>query len=137
VGIVVKDTRSRPGAARDRTIMEVYECYDGPVKTVTALDLRKHFGRLLDEAGRGERIVIERAGQPIAALVPLSDLVAVDPEQKRARQLAAHEELRRLAREFAAEPGREPFDAVEFIRRDRDGRAAHIMDAIAESRRRR
>ena len=42
------------------------------MKTVTALDVRKHFGRLLDEAGRGERFVIERAGQPIAALVPLS-----------------------------------------------------------------
>ena len=107
------------------------------MKTVTALDLRKHFGQLLDEAGRGERIVIERAGQPIAALVPLSDLVTVDPEQKRARQLAAHEELRRLARELAAEPGREAFDAVEFIRRDRDSRAAHIMDAIAESKRQR
>jgi prevent-host-death family protein len=90
------------------------------MKTVTALDVRKHFGRLLDEAGRGERIVIERAGQPIAALVPLSDLAAVDPEQQRARRLAAVDEMRRLAREIAAEPGREPFDAVAFIRRDRD-----------------
>jgi prevent-host-death family protein len=91
-----------------------------PMKTVTALDVRKHFGQLLDEASRGERIVIERAGQPIAALVPLSDLAAVDPEQKRAQRLAALEEMRRLAREFAGEPGRQPFDAVEFIRRDRD-----------------
>ena len=90
------------------------------MKTVTALDVRKHFGQLLDEAGRGERIVIERAGQPIAALVPLSDLAAVDPERQRARRLAAHEEMRRLAREMAAMPGWVHVDAVELIRRDRD-----------------
>ncbi|MGH2407381.1 MAG: type II toxin-antitoxin system Phd/YefM family antitoxin [Candidatus Limnocylindrales bacterium] len=101
---------------------------------MTALDVRKHFGQLLDEAGRGERIVIERAGQPIAALVPLSDLAAVDPEEKRAQRLAAHEEMRRLAREFAAEPGREPFDAVAFIRRDRDrdGRWDDVSEAEAD-----
>jgi prevent-host-death family protein len=107
------------------------------MKTVTALDVRRHFGQLLDEAGRGERIVIERAGQPIAALVPLSDLAAVDPDQRRARRLAALEEMRRLAREIAAQPGGEGFDATEFIRRDRDSRAAHILNAIAESKRQR
>src|ERR1700675_922719 len=109
------------------------------MKTVTALDVRKHFGQVLDEAGRGERIVIERAGQPIAALVPLSDLAAVDPEQKRARQLAAHDEIRRLAHEIAAMPGREPFDAVEFIRRDRDrdGRWDDPPNAPAEQERKR
>jgi len=41
------------------------------MKTVSALDVRKHFGQLLDEAAAGERIIIERAGQPRAALVPL------------------------------------------------------------------
>ncbi len=107
------------------------------MKTVSALDVRKRFGQILDEAGRGERIVIERAGQPIAALVPLSDLVGVDPDQRRARRLAALDEMRRLAREIAALPGREAFDATEFIRRDRDGRAAHILNAIAKSKRQR
>ena len=109
------------------------------MKTVTALSVRKHFGQLLDEASRGERIVIERAGQPIAALVPLSDLVAVDPEQKRARQLAAHDEIRRLAREIAAMPGREGFDAAEFIRRDRDrdGRWDDTPNARAKPERQR
>lgn len=106
------------------------------MKTVSALDVRKRFGQILDEAGRGERIVIERAGQPIAALVPLSDLAVVDPGQRRARQLAAHAEMRRLALEIAALPGREAFDATEFIRRDRDrdGRWADIVDAVAESK---
>jgi len=72
-----------------------------PMKTVTALDVRKHFGRILDEAGRGERFVIERAGQPIAALVPLEDLAMVDPEQRHARRMAAVEEL--LVRQEAAD----------------------------------
>ena len=40
------------------------------MKTVSALDVRKRFGQLLDEAAAGERLLIERAGQPIAALVP-------------------------------------------------------------------
>jgi prevent-host-death family protein len=92
------------------------------VKTVSALDVRKRFGKILDEAGRGERIVIERAGQPIAALVPLSDLAALDPEQKRARQLAALDELRRLARETAELYPMPEFDAVAAVRADRDER---------------
>ncbi len=92
------------------------------MKTVSALDVRKRFGQILDEAGRGERIVIERAGQPIAALVPLSDLAAVDPEQKRARQLAALDELRRLARETDELYPMPGFDAVAAVRADRDER---------------
>lgn len=92
------------------------------MKTVSALDMRKRFGQILDEAGRGERIVIERAGQPIAALVPLSDLAAVDPEQKRARQLAAVDELRRLAREASELYPMPEFDPVAAVRADRDER---------------
>jgi hypothetical protein len=44
--------------------------------------------------------------------------------------------MRRLALEIAALPGREAFDATEFIRRDRDrdGRLADIVDAVAESK---
>ena len=92
------------------------------MKTVSALEVRKRFGQILDEAGRGERIVIERAGQPIAALVPLSDLAALDPEQKRARQLAALDGLRRLAREGAELYPMPEFDAVTAVRADRDER---------------
>jgi prevent-host-death family protein len=104
------------------------------MKTVSALDVRKHFGQLLDEAAAGERIIIERAGQPRAALVPLEDLKHVDPDERRARQKAALREIRRMARLRPAPPD---FDAAATIRQMRDERAEHIMAAIAESREKR
>jgi prevent-host-death family protein len=93
------------------------------MKTVSALDVRKHFGQLLDEAAAGERIIIERAGQPRAALVPLEDLQHVDPDLRLARQKAALEEIRRMARMRPAPPG---FDAASAIRQMRDDREAQI-----------
>jgi prevent-host-death family protein len=89
------------------------------VKTVTALDVRRHFGRLLDEAAAGERIVIERAGQARAALVPISDLEALDPAREVARKRDALELLRRMAERTPAPVGFDPTDAV---RRMRDAR---------------
>ncbi len=68
------------------------------MRSVTALDVRKRFGQIVDEAAAGERIVIERAGQPIAAIVPLSDLALVDPERRKAERLKAIDEITRTAR---------------------------------------
>ena len=96
----------------------LYECYDGTVKTVSALDVRRRFGQLLDEAAAGERIVIERAGIPLAALVPLSDLAGSDPGRAAERQLAALAEIRRLVAE--APPAPAGWDAARFVRTDRD-----------------
>jgi prevent-host-death family protein len=93
------------------------------MKTVSALDVRRHFGQLLDEAAAGERIVIERAGIPLAALVPLSDLADADPARAAERQLAALAEIRRLVAE--APPAPPGWNAAAFVRadRDRDARA--------------
>jgi prevent-host-death family protein len=96
----------------------LYECYDGAVKTVSALDVRRRFGQLLDEAAAGERIVIERAGIPLAALVPLGDLAGSDPGRVAERQLAALAEVRRLVAE--APPAPAGWDAARFVRSDRD-----------------
>jgi len=89
------------------------------MRTATALDVRRRFGQILDEAAAGERIVIERAGQPVAALVPLADLDVVDPERRRARRLAAIEDIERQARRRPFPTG---FDAAATIRAQRDGR---------------
>jgi prevent-host-death family protein len=83
------------------------------MRTVSALDVRKRFGQFLDDAAGGERIVIERAGQPLAALVPLSDLQAVDPTLAIERRLAALDRIERFARTVQRPPG---FDAVTAIR---------------------
>ena len=38
---------------------------------VSIRDLRNHGGEIVDRAAAGERIVITRAGEPVAELVPL------------------------------------------------------------------
>ena len=44
------------------------------IKTTSALAARKHFGRLLEEAYyRGDNIIIERAGKPMAVIVSVDD----------------------------------------------------------------
>ena len=41
-------------------------------KTIGAFEARRSFGRILqDVAAKGERVVVQRHGQPIAALVPI------------------------------------------------------------------
>ena len=50
---------------------------DEMVKKVTALKARKNLGQLLEEVYyRGNQYVIERAGKPMAAIVPLWHLEA-------------------------------------------------------------
>lgn len=93
------------------------------MRIVSALDVRRRFGEIVDQAAAGERIVIERAGQPIAALVPLADLELVDPERRKAARLAAIDEIERMAR-------RRPFttnlDVEGLIHEQRLAREAQI-----------
>jgi prevent-host-death family protein len=93
------------------------------MRSVTALDVRRRFGQIVDEAAAGERIVIERAGQPVAAIVPLSDIAHFDPERIKAERLKAIEDIRRMAR-------RRPFTlnepAEHLIRRMRREREDQI-----------
>ena len=96
------------------------------MRTVTALDVRRKFGQIVDEAAAGERIVIERAGQPVAAIVPLADLDLVDPDRRRAARLLAIDELERMARRHPFPLG---FDAVQAVRRGRAERDARVLEA--------
>ena len=116
--------------------MPLYECYNSQVKTVSALDVRRRFGQLLDEAAAGERIVIERAGIPLAALVPLSDLADADPARTAERQLAALAEIRRLVAE--APPAPPGWSGQAFVRGDRgrDGEVGHGRRAVPSAPRR-
>src|SRR5262245_44452994 len=101
------------------------------MRTVTALEVRQRFGQIVDEAAAGERIVIDRAGQPVAAIVPLADLALVDPERRKAARLAAIDDIRRLAARRPMPPG---FDAAAAIRRDRDKRTRQILRATTRGR---
>jgi prevent-host-death family protein len=45
---------------------------DEMVKKITAVKARKHLGQLLEEVScRGDQYIIERAGKPMAAIVPV------------------------------------------------------------------
>ena len=51
-------------------------------KTIGAYDVRRQFGRVLQEVlSRGDRYVVERHGEPVAAVVPIE----VYEQWKRAR----------------------------------------------------
>jgi prevent-host-death family protein len=95
------------------------------MKVVSALDVRARFGQIVDEAAAGERIVVERAGNPVAAIVPLADLEALEPGEIRARQRLAFAALRARVRAASRVPTAgvgtdRSFDATAFIRADRD-----------------
>ncbi len=94
---------------------------------MSALDARKRFGQLLDEAAGGERLVIERAGQPIAALVPLSDLAELDPDRRLRERLRAIDEIARAAKRRPSTAG---LDAADAVRQQRRLREEQIIAAI-------
>jgi prevent-host-death family protein len=96
------------------------------MKTVSALEVRRSLGRILDEAAAGEQIVIERAGQPIAALIPMSDFHEVSVGTRRQRRLDAIAEIQRLARRY---PIGIP-DPAAHIREQRRLRDEQVMRAV-------
>jgi prevent-host-death family protein len=97
------------------------------MRTVTALDVRRKFGQIVDEAAAGERIVIERAGQPVAAIVPLADLALVDPDRRKAARLAALDDLIRMARRRPFHSGLDAAEAVRAGRAERDEQIRRAM----------
>ncbi len=88
------------------------------MRTITALEVRARFGQVLDEAAAGERFIVERAGAPVAAIVPLADLEASDPERVRERRLAAVDQLRRLGTRSRHRQGQP--DGAALVRVERD-----------------
>ncbi len=86
------------------------------MRTVTTLDVRREFDQIIKAASSGERIVVERAGKPVVAIVPLADLDLVDPEKRRTSRLGALGEIRKMAAERPFPP---TFDAVAALRKQR------------------
>ena len=97
------------------------------MRVVTALEVRKRFGQLVDEAAAGERLIIERAGQPVAAIVPLSDLPEFDREARIRRRREAIDDIVRLARQ---RPIDRTIDSAALIKAQRRDRDRQIMDAV-------
>ena len=58
----------------------------GPVKKINALKARQNFGQMLEEVYyKGDRFVIERAGKPMAAVVPLWQLAELQKHSDRTK----------------------------------------------------
>ena len=95
------------------------------MKTITAGQLRARLGEALDRASAGERIVIERDHQLIAALVPIEDAHRLEGRSEEAiqRRLAAMASIRERAERMKVlapiDPD-DPWDSVRIIRWERD-----------------
>jgi prevent-host-death family protein len=97
------------------------------MRTITAMDLRRRLGEVLDRASAGERIVVERDRRPMAVLVPYEDAVRLeeDPDGRRTRALAALDRLEAFAQRMTDDVGTTS-DAATVIREERAG--AHVSD---------
>lgn len=62
-------------------------------KTISAFEARRNFGKMLqDVAAKGDKIVVERHGEPVAVLVPVSVY-----EQWQCDQAKAFDTLRKIS----------------------------------------
>ena len=99
------------------------------MRTVTAMDMRRRLGEILDAASAGERILIERDHRPLAYLVSVEEGASLgeSPDELRERRFAALDRLddfqRRMAILHPPQPG--DLSAAEWIRWDRDHRDDH------------
>ncbi|HYN70344.1 MAG TPA: type II toxin-antitoxin system Phd/YefM family antitoxin [Candidatus Eisenbacteria bacterium] len=91
------------------------------MRVITALDLRRSLGRILDEASAGERFVIERDRRPLAVLVSVEEgqRLIDDPEARRARVEAALDRLAAIGDRLRERNPDAP-DAAAAIRLERD-----------------
>ena len=107
------------------------------MRTVTAMDMRKHLGEILDAASAGEKILIERDRKPLAYLVSVEDGHRLDPDgdAKIERQLAALDRLVAFGKEMRAKYP-EPDDGLtssEWLHQEHERRAEQIDRAASSA----
>lgn len=105
------------------------------MRTVTAMDMRRRLGEILDAASAGERILIERDHKPLAYLVSVEEGRKLDPAVADlwARRRAALDRLMALG-ERMREKYPAPDDGLtdaEWLREEHDRRANQISRAAA------
>jgi prevent-host-death family protein len=110
------------------------------MRIITAMDLRRRLGEILDAASAGEPITIERDGRPMAVLVTPEAAARIDQSERARieRGLAALDRLDAF-RERMARLHPDPDDGlttVEWLRRERQARDDRIAEAIDEANRR-
>ena len=108
------------------------------MRTVTAMDMRKRLGEILDAASAGERILIERDHKPLAYLVSVEEGERQDPdfEATVSRRLAALDRLVAFGKEMREKfpPPDDGLTEVEWRHQEIEHRMDQI-DRAANSRR--
>jgi prevent-host-death family protein len=80
-------------------------------KTMSAFEARRQFGKVLDEVGgRGNHVVVERHGEPVAVVIPMTTYQAMCK-----RRAEAMEEFFKIADAAAAQANMAPGDADALI----------------------
>ena len=104
------------------------------MRTVTAMELRRRLGEILDAAAVGEPITIERDGRPMAVLVtPEAAANLGESATDRTQRVLATLERLETFRDRMAGIYPNPDDGLtttEWLRRERDARADHIAGVI-------
>ena len=107
------------------------------MRTVTAMDMRKRLGEILDAASAGERILIERDHRPLAYLVSVEEGERLLPDRQEviARRLAALDRLATFGQAMREKypPPEDGLTDVEWMHHDHERRAEQI-DMAARSR---
>jgi prevent-host-death family protein len=91
------------------------------MKTVTALDLRKKLGSILNDVSKGEQVMISRANKPLAVLISLDEYeekVLRKNREKKLKGISA--EMDRWKKKHLKEAA--DIDTVKVIREVREGR---------------
>jgi prevent-host-death family protein len=101
------------------------------MRTVTAMDMRKRLGEILDAASAGERILIERDHRPLAYLVSVEDGQRLDPDRdellaQRIEVLDRLLERGEALRKIYPDPD-DGLTTSEWIRQDHDQRSDRIL----------
>lgn len=99
-------------------------------KTISATEARIHLGEVLDQVEtKGDRVIIERAGKPVAMLI------SMEASRELAERTSDIETLIERAASNAKaierrRDGKPLPDAAEIIRQAREERDAQILDAL-------
>jgi prevent-host-death family protein len=105
------------------------------MRTVSAMDMRRRLGEILDAASAGERILIERDHRPLAYLVSVEDAARLEPDRdevirQRLEALDGLVEFGKRMRELYPEPD-DGLTTSEWIRQDHERRDEQIARAAS------
>lgn len=76
----------------------------GQTRTVTATEARVHFGEMLRIVrDQGGTVIVERAGEPEAAIISMDDLRELQRHRPQPEEKNWYEQMIELQREIAAE----------------------------------